>query len=103
MWVVGVGGDDGELRPWHYIYIYSIKRRHCESLVRQSYTVGGSAFKVKVKAKLGDEMFQASALVARIFYLKSTALSARSLSQVLGLGPGSLSTCCRGSNRGEYL
>ena len=20
LWVVGVGGDDGELRPWHYIY-----------------------------------------------------------------------------------
>ena len=19
-----VGGDDGELRPWHYIYVYSI-------------------------------------------------------------------------------
>ena len=35
-----VGGDDGELRPWHYIYVYSIeydvlgfgcrvKRPHC--------------------------------------------------------------------------
>jgi len=20
LWVVGVGGDDGELRPWNYIY-----------------------------------------------------------------------------------
>ena len=25
MWVVRVGGDDGELRPWHYIYVYSIE------------------------------------------------------------------------------
>ena len=23
MWVVRVGGDDRELRPWHYIYVYS--------------------------------------------------------------------------------
>ena len=23
--VVRVGGDDGELRPWHYIYVYSNK------------------------------------------------------------------------------
>ena len=22
-----VGGDDGELRPWHYIYVYSIESR----------------------------------------------------------------------------
>ena len=21
MWVVRKGGDDGELRPWHYIYV----------------------------------------------------------------------------------
>ena len=21
------GGDDGELRQWHYIYLYSIERR----------------------------------------------------------------------------
>ena len=25
MWIVRVGGDDGELRPWHYIYAYSIE------------------------------------------------------------------------------
>ena len=25
MWVVRVGGNDGELRPWHYIYVYSIE------------------------------------------------------------------------------
>ena len=24
MWVVRVGGDDGKLRPWNYIYVYSI-------------------------------------------------------------------------------
>ena len=22
-----VGGDDGKLRPWHYIYVYSIESR----------------------------------------------------------------------------
>jgi len=25
LWVVRVGGDDGELRPCHYIYVYSIE------------------------------------------------------------------------------
>ena len=24
LWVVRVGGDDGGLRSWHYIYVYSI-------------------------------------------------------------------------------
>jgi len=24
---IRVGGDNGELRPWHYIYVYSIKSR----------------------------------------------------------------------------
>jgi len=27
VWVVRVGGDNGELRPWHYIYVYSIESR----------------------------------------------------------------------------
>ena len=27
VWAVRVGGDDGELRPWHYIYVYSIESR----------------------------------------------------------------------------
>ena len=27
VWVVGIGGHDGELRPWHCIYLYSIERR----------------------------------------------------------------------------
>ena len=27
MWVVRVGGDDGELRSWYYIYVYSIESR----------------------------------------------------------------------------
>ena len=27
VWVVRVGGDDGELRPWHYIYVYIIESR----------------------------------------------------------------------------
>ena len=25
MWVVRVRGDDGELRSWHYMYVYSIE------------------------------------------------------------------------------
>ena len=25
LWVVRVRGDEGELRPWHYIYVYSIE------------------------------------------------------------------------------
>ena len=24
-WVVRIGGDDEELRPWHYIYVYIIE------------------------------------------------------------------------------
>ena len=27
LWVVRAGGDDGELRPWHYKYVYSIESR----------------------------------------------------------------------------
>jgi hypothetical protein len=27
MCVVRAGEDDGELRPWHYIYVYSIESR----------------------------------------------------------------------------
>ena len=27
MWVVRVGWDDGELPPWHYMYVYSIGSR----------------------------------------------------------------------------
>ena len=27
VWVVRVGVDDGELRPWHYIYAYTIESR----------------------------------------------------------------------------
>ena len=26
MRVVGIGGDDGELRPWDYTYVYSIEQ-----------------------------------------------------------------------------
>jgi len=28
VWIVRVGGDDGELLPWHYTYVYSIESRH---------------------------------------------------------------------------
>ena len=27
VWVGRVGGGDGELRPWHYIYAYTIESR----------------------------------------------------------------------------
>ena len=27
MWVVRVGGDDGELRPWHCTHVYSTESR----------------------------------------------------------------------------
>ena len=27
VWVVTVGGDDGELRSWHSIYVYSVENR----------------------------------------------------------------------------
>ena len=27
LWVVRIVGDDGELRPWHCIYVYSIESR----------------------------------------------------------------------------
>ena len=27
VWVVRVGGDDGQLPPWHHIYVYSIESR----------------------------------------------------------------------------
>ena len=27
VWVVKVREDDGELRPWHHVYVYSIERR----------------------------------------------------------------------------
>jgi len=27
LWVVRVGGDDGKLRPWRYICVYSIESR----------------------------------------------------------------------------
>ena len=26
VWVVRVGGGDGEFRPWHYMHAYSIER-----------------------------------------------------------------------------
>ena len=25
MWVVRIREDDGKLRPWHYVYVYSIE------------------------------------------------------------------------------
>jgi len=31
-----VGGDDGELRPWHYIYVYSIESRLIRRVIYES-------------------------------------------------------------------
>ena len=36
MWVVRVGGDDGELRAWHYIYVYSIEGRLVRRVIYES-------------------------------------------------------------------
>ena len=39
VWVVRVGGDDGELRPWHYMYVHSIESR---LMMRVRYESGSS-------------------------------------------------------------
>jgi len=31
-----VGGDDGELRPWYYIYVYSIESRLIRRVIYES-------------------------------------------------------------------
>ena len=31
MWVVRVGGDDGELRPWQYVYVHSIESKETQN------------------------------------------------------------------------
>ena len=36
LWVVRVRGDDGELRPWHYIYVYSIESRLIRRVIYES-------------------------------------------------------------------
>ena len=46
-WVVRVGGDDWELRPWHYIYVYSIESRLITRVRYGSHIpVSGFGFKV---------------------------------------------------------
>jgi len=43
VWVVRVGGDEEELRPGHYIYVYSIESRLIMNLKEtQSRSVGFS-------------------------------------------------------------
>ena len=38
MRVVKVGGDDGELRLWHYIYVYSIESRLIRMNIKETHT-----------------------------------------------------------------
>jgi hypothetical protein len=33
MWVVRAGGDDGEFRPWHFIYVCNIESRLIRSVI----------------------------------------------------------------------
>ena len=48
LWAVIVGEDDGEGRPWHYIYVYSIESRLIvrvrSSTLRPSRDTGGAHF-----------------------------------------------------------
>jgi len=37
LWVVRVGGDNGELRPWHYIHVLSIERSLMMGVKYNSY------------------------------------------------------------------
>ena len=50
LWVVRVGGDDGELRPWYYIYVDSIEsrliRRVTRSQLRFTDRVGDGALQL---------------------------------------------------------
>ena len=43
LWVVRVEGDDGELRPWHYIHVYSIERRLIMRVRYDSHTANQAA------------------------------------------------------------
>jgi len=40
LWVVRVEGDDRELRPWHYIYVYSIESRLIMRVRYDSHMLG---------------------------------------------------------------
>ena len=42
LWVVRVGGDDGELRPWHLIYVYSIESRLLMRVRYDSHIIVGT-------------------------------------------------------------
>jgi len=41
MWVARIGGDNGELRPWHYIQVYSIKSRLIIRVQKQRQDLAG--------------------------------------------------------------
>ena len=38
-----VGGDDGELRPWHYIFAYSIESKLIRRVIYESRSGGRRA------------------------------------------------------------
>jgi len=62
LWVVRVVGDDGELRPWHYIYVYSIESRLIMRVRYGShvYRLGRLVFKAHI---FGGLVFKAHRLV----------------------------------------
>jgi hypothetical protein len=59
MWVVRVGGDDGELRPWHFIYVYSIESRLIQRVIYESKSRGGQARGGSVVRRLEESTFAA--------------------------------------------
>jgi hypothetical protein len=48
VWVVRVGGDNGELGPWHYIQVYSIESRPIMR-VRYDKPKGGGCLWTRLK------------------------------------------------------
>ena len=53
--VVRVGGDDGELRPWHYIDVLSVESR---LMMRVRYTIeGGSIMSHEMVERGGEAAF----------------------------------------------
>jgi len=52
-----VGGDDGELRPWHYIYVYSIESGLITRVRYDSHLMGGT-WQVPLYSQLLQERFE---------------------------------------------
>ena len=53
VWVVRAGGDDGELRPWHYIYVHSIESRLIMRVRYDSSSSGNPKFGAAALPSLG--------------------------------------------------